>query len=186
MSFYLFLAEVSKRKGKKKEKRSNTEFLVCSTTSYNYLYIYTHVYIYSVSSKGEKVEGVRTDLSLDLYVGIRFPVMSLAGERRRVVLYFCVVALLIVPMSEIWVCREYHCKAAAARLLPGEDGATWKVKQIDGGDDDDHQHHKKSSEEEFFQRFYNNNGRDLNFNLTEKGFEETKRRVPSCPDPLHN
>ncbi|EXB97038.1 hypothetical protein L484_014649 [Morus notabilis] len=111
--------------------------------------------------------------------------MSLAGDRRRVVLYFCVVALLIVPMSQIWLCREC-CKAGAARLLRGDD-ATWKVEQIDGGDSTAMGYsndHKKSSEEEFFDRFFN--GRNLNFNQTEKGFEESKRRVPSCPDPLHN
>lgn len=42
----------------------------------------------------------------------------------------------------------------------------------------------KKSKEDLFHKYFN--GRAFGFNKTEKGFEDNKRRVPSCPDPLHN
>ncbi|PON95933.1 CLAVATA3/ESR (CLE)-related protein [Trema orientale] len=104
--------------------------------------------------------------------------MSFAGGR-RVFLYFFMVALLVFPALQIWVCP--NCRAGAARVFPGfHDDATSAKKKKRGGRD----------HEELFDKYYFFNGRtrrDPNLNETDqKGFEDSKRRVPSCPDPLHN
>lgn len=97
--------------------------------------------------------------------------MSFAGGRR--LLYWFVVLLLVVfPMVQIWVCHD--CKVGAMRSFPGND----MVKKMVG---------KKSNDEEedqLFRKF--SGGKDLNFSRSQNGFEESKRKVPSCPDPLHN
>lgn len=96
-----------------------------------------------------------------------FPVMSFAGDKR--VFYCYMVLLLVVPVIQIWVCHD--CKVGAARSFPGTESDV----VLKG----------KKSKEELFNRFFG--GRDLNFSSTAvKGFEESKRKVPSCPDPLHN
>jgi len=42
----------------------------------------------------------------------------------------------------------------------------------------------KKSKEELFHKYFN--ATTFGLNKTESGFEESKRRVPSCPDLLHN
>lgn len=41
------------------------------------------------------------------------------------------------------------------------------------------------SKEEQLRKYFNERA-SYGSNTTEKGFEDSKRRVPSCPDPLHN
>lgn len=103
--------------------------------------------------------------------------MSLAGGR-RVFLYFFMVALLILSALQIWVC-PHDCKAGAARVFPGfhynatSPKGTTPLKK------------KEKKSQELFDKLFNGR-KDLNLNKTKKGFEDSKRRVPSCPDPLHN
>jgi hypothetical protein len=87
--------------------------------------------------------------------------------------------LLIVSVLQIWVCCEYPCHARAIRILPGN-GMPAKVieesRQLGSID--------KNSKEELFRKYFN--ATTFGLNKTDSGFEESKRRVPSCPDPLHN
>ena len=78
------------------------------------------------------------------------------------------VLLLIMSVLQIWVCCDYSCQAGAIRIFPGSHGS------ID-----------KKSKVELFHKYFS--GRTFALNRThDNGFEESKRKVPSCPDPLHN
>ncbi|KAF3431867.1 hypothetical protein FNV43_RR26603 [Rhamnella rubrinervis] len=97
--------------------------------------------------------------------------MSFAGDRRLLYRYL-VLFLVVLPVMQIWVCHD--CKVEALRSFPGNDMA----KKVVAGE-------KKSKEEDdVFDKFFG--GKDLNFSSNGNGFEESKRKVPSCPDPLHN
>ncbi|GMI87827.1 CLAVATA3/ESR-RELATED 27 [Hibiscus trionum] len=74
--------------------------------------------------------------------------------------YSCVLVLLL-----IFVFRD--CQAGAVRIFPGN-----------GMENDN------NGRRDLFHKHFN--GRSFSFNGTGKGFEEGKRRIPSCPDPLHN
>ncbi|KAB1221059.1 CLAVATA3/ESR (CLE)-related protein 43 [Morella rubra] len=87
------------------------------------------------------------------------------------------VVLLIIPVLQIWVCCEYSCQAGAIRIHPGN-GEAKVTKEGSRGSLD------KKNKEELLRKYFN--GRTFGFNRTANGFEESKRRVPSCPDPLHN
>lgn len=121
--------------------------------------------------------------------------MSFAGGRRRRQLRYSSLAVALIV---IWVCFGNHCKAGAIRVLPPPANV----------DNVNHHHHphpphviskleeqvdkkkknKASTKEELFRKFFSgiSSSSASKFNQTEKGFEESKRRVPSCPDPLHN
>ncbi|KAK8582764.1 hypothetical protein V6N13_069533 [Hibiscus sabdariffa] len=73
--------------------------------------------------------------------------------------------LLIIFVLQIWV--FCNCQAEAMRIFPGN-----------GVGNDD------NGRRDLFQKYFN--GRSFSFNGTGQGFEEGKRRIPSCPDPLHN
>ncbi|KAM7484565.1 hypothetical protein LguiA_000574 [Lonicera macranthoides] len=94
--------------------------------------------------------------------------MSFSGERRSVV-YSSLMVLLIISLLHIWAfCL---CSVSATRILQAntEQSQTMKANK---------------NQAEQFRNFFN--GRVFNVNETDKGFQENKRRVPSCPDPLHN
>ncbi|KAJ9140740.1 hypothetical protein P3X46_031348 [Hevea brasiliensis] len=104
--------------------------------------------------------------------------MSFASSRRSII-YSSSLAVLVVFLIfvlQIWMCSE--CKAGAIRIFP-DNGIppNLKPKNISTTDN-------KASKEHLFHKFFN--GRTSSFNTSKKGFEENKRRVPSCPDPLHN
>ncbi|KAK9048214.1 hypothetical protein SSX86_032823 [Deinandra increscens subsp. villosa] len=86
--------------------------------------------------------------------------MSLSAGRRRKV--FLVVVLIMLSVLQIWVLSSDHCsiRTATPPPPPPEDSDAVKRSKL----------HRK-----FF------NGR-----FPQKGFQESKRIVPSCPDPLHN
>ncbi|GMP83304.1 hypothetical protein CsSME_00037266 [Camellia sinensis var. sinensis] len=44
----------------------------------------------------------------------------------------------------------------------------------------------KQTQNDLFQKYFHGRAYDLNNNTTQSGFQDSKRRVPSCPDPLHN
>lgn len=120
--------------------------------------------------------------------------MSFAGGRRRRLLRYSSLAVALIV---IWVCFGNHCKAGAIRVLPPPANV----------DNVNHHHphpphviskleeqvdkkkkNKASTKEELFRKFFSgiSSSSASKFNQTEKGFEDSKRRVPSCPDPLHN
>ncbi|KAK8522452.1 hypothetical protein V6N12_056160 [Hibiscus sabdariffa] len=79
--------------------------------------------------------------------------------------YSCVLVLLVIFVLQIRVFRD--CQAGAIRIFPGN-----------GTEGDD------KGRRDLFQKYFN--GGSFSSNGTDKGFEEGKRRIPSCPDPLHN
>lgn len=87
-----------------------------------------------------------------------------SNRSRRRLLYLSLVVLLVTTLLQVEV--------EAIRVLPaGNDVANVEFK----------------SKEDLFNKYFS--GRSTSFgpnNTTKKGFDEIKRRVPSCPDPLHN
>ncbi|GMI70689.1 CLAVATA3/ESR-RELATED 27 [Hibiscus trionum] len=79
------------------------------------------------------------------------------------------VLLLIILVLQIWVFCDFQ--AGAIRIFPGN-----------GMEDEN------KGRRDLFQKYFNGYGRSFSFNGTDKGFEleDGKRRIPSCPDPLHN
>lgn len=104
--------------------------------------------------------------------------MSFAGSRR--LMSSTTAVLLIISVLQIWVCFEYPCQAGAIRVLPANGTAKDVVKESSSqaGSMD------KKSKEELFRKHFN--ATTFGLNKTDGGFQESKRRVPSCPDPLHN
>ncbi|GMI74918.1 CLAVATA3/ESR-RELATED 27 [Hibiscus trionum] len=91
--------------------------------------------------------------------------LSSSSSRRRVLnSSMAVVMLVIIFVLQIWVCGDC-CRAGAIRIFP-ENGTRKMVE-------------RKVYNTEDIQNYFNGT-------TTDKGFEESKRRVPSCPDPLHN
>ncbi|XP_027367200.1 CLAVATA3/ESR (CLE)-related protein 27 [Abrus precatorius] len=96
--------------------------------------------------------------------------MLFAGGKR--LLYLYVVVLLVTPV--LHMCHT--CKVGAIRVFPGN--AVGNVEFSHGNMDN-------KSKEDLYHKYFS--GRTLGpSNTTQKGFDESKRRVPSCPDPLHN
>ncbi|KAJ6768677.1 CLAVATA3/ESR (CLE)-RELATED PROTEIN 27 [Salix koriyanagi] len=104
------------------------------------------------------------------------------GSHRRVMYSTSLVVILVMFVLQVWVCGVSNCKAGAIRLLQ-ENGVS-KFKE--SGNNITTTNNFKSKEE-YFRKYFNERGNTSRvFNKTEKGFVESKRRVPSCPDPLHN
>ncbi|KAB2090977.1 hypothetical protein ERO13_A03G146800v2 [Gossypium hirsutum] len=82
----------------------------------------------------------------------------------RRVLNSSMVVMLIISVLQIWICSD--CRAGAIRVFPGDEMR------------------KMIERKELFQTYFN--GTYFSFKGGDKGFEDSKRRVPSCPDPLHN
>ncbi|EEF30754.1 conserved hypothetical protein [Ricinus communis] len=94
-----------------------------------------------------------------------------------------VVAVLLIFLLQIWICSD--CKAEAIRAFPDNSNSNnsnmEKLRERRRNIPADH----NASKVDLFRKFFD--GRVSSFNnRTEKGFEDNKRRVPSCPDPLHN
>lgn len=103
------------------------------------------------------------------------------GSSRRIMHSTSLVVVLVMFVLQIWVCGVSNCKAGAIRLLQENGMAKFK----ESGNNITANNYK--SKEEYFRKYFNERGNTSHgFNKTEKGFEESKRRVPSCPDPLHN
>lgn len=104
--------------------------------------------------------------------------MWFSSSRPRL-LYFSTV-LLIISVLQIWVFCD--CRAGAIRILPAPGNGMMTESQaammIKGNK-------PVTGKQDLFQKYFN--GRSFRFNGTDKGIDEdNKRRVPSCPDPLHN
>ncbi|WJX57751.1 hypothetical protein P8452_43278 [Trifolium repens] len=88
----------------------------------------------------------------------------------RKILYFSLIVLMVVTM---WVCC-HSWQVGAIRVLESND--VGKVKFSHGIVD-------KKEKEDLLHKYFS--GRNT-FGLSHKPFDESKRKVPSCPDPLHN
>ncbi|KAI4357818.1 hypothetical protein L6164_001742 [Bauhinia variegata] len=100
--------------------------------------------------------------------------MWVAGGRR--LLYVSVVVLLIFSVLQMWVCCHHSCQAGAIRIFPTNAVAEVKIS---------HGILDKKSKEDLLHKYFS--GRTFGpSNRTDNSFDESKRRVPSCPDPLHN
>ncbi|KAJ6721142.1 CLAVATA3/ESR (CLE)-RELATED PROTEIN 27 [Salix viminalis] len=102
------------------------------------------------------------------------------GSSRRLMCSSSLVVVLVIFVLQIWVCSDCNCKAGAIRLL--QENGLGKLKESSDITKDSY----KSKEKHFRKYFDERINTSYGFNKTEKGFEESKRRVPSCPDPLHN
>ncbi|KAF5207044.1 hypothetical protein FRX31_003369 [Thalictrum thalictroides] len=113
--------------------------------------------------------------------------MSVAGGRRICVLPF-MITLMMILVLQIWVCCD--CKVGAIRILSEDLWAKEKEvvvvveEQSNNMIINNNKKKKNIKEDDMLKKYFN--GRNFDFNTTEKGLEDSKRRVPSCPDPLHN
>ncbi|CAJ1977538.1 unnamed protein product [Sphenostylis stenocarpa] len=97
--------------------------------------------------------------------------MLVAGGRR--VLYACVLLMLVA----LHMCHTSQVEGI--RVFPGN--AVPNVKFSHGN-----MNISNKRKEDLFNKYFNGRTHLGPSNTTRKGFDETKRRVPSCPDPLHN
>nr|KYP44490.1 hypothetical protein KK1_034010 [Cajanus cajan] len=88
--------------------------------------------------------------------------MLFAGGRRLLFLYVSLLMLVVLQM----------CHVGAIRVFPPN-----AVPNVE---------FNKKSKEDLFNKYFSGRNHLAPSNTTQKGFDETKRRVPSCPDPLHN
>ncbi|KAL1295893.1 hypothetical protein AAHE18_19G244500 [Arachis hypogaea] len=91
-----------------------------------------------------------------------------------------VVVILVTLFLHMWQCRQ----VAAIRVFPRGDAppnvefSSHRITAVA----------TKIANRDLINKYFN--GRTAatrsNNTTTQKGFDESKRRVPSCPDPLHN
>ncbi|CAH1431299.1 unnamed protein product [Lactuca virosa] len=117
--------------------------------------------------------------------------MSFSGRRRRSAVYSSMVVLLVIFLVlQIWALNSDCCRVSAIRTslsppsqLPPPPPPPPPSSQSSSAKDSD-----EIKRSELYRRFFN--GRFARLNSTtvskDKSFQENKRRVPSCPDPLHN
>lgn len=99
------------------------------------------------------------------------------------------VAVLVIL---IWVCF-CDCQARAIRVLPTNDDHEKMNRSSSDYNNYNYKRMSKEGESLFHKYFKGRLPRNSNFNATSSasgdqhhGFQDNKRRVPSCPDPLHN
>ncbi|KAK9063736.1 hypothetical protein SSX86_017608 [Deinandra increscens subsp. villosa] len=103
--------------------------------------------------------------------------MSFSGTRRRSAVYSSMVVLLIIFLVlQIWALNPNCCRVAAIRTPPPPPPPPPPPSAKDSDEI------KRS---ELFKRFFNGR-RNFTASPKDKSFEDMKRKVPSCPDPLHN
>ncbi|KAL3501716.1 hypothetical protein ACH5RR_036165 [Cinchona calisaya] len=105
--------------------------------------------------------------------------MSFSGGRKSVKYSSLVVLLMIISVLHIWVFSESG-RVGAFRLFPESRVALEK---------EHHQTNKNHTQ--VFREYFKQRVSDLiksTFDANNKNdtFQESKRRVSSCPDPLHN
>ncbi|KAJ8774621.1 hypothetical protein K2173_017067 [Erythroxylum novogranatense] len=96
------------------------------------------------------------------------------GSSTRLVYSSSLVVVLVFILLQVWVCR--HCEVGAIRVLSESGKSELKNTNIVT---------ENVRKEDIFRDYFK--GKGYSFNKTdEKGLEDSKRTVPSCPDPLHN
>ncbi|XAR52409.1 hypothetical protein NMG60_11020490 [Bertholletia excelsa] len=98
--------------------------------------------------------------------------MWLAGGRRPV--YSSLLLLLLISLLHVWACSD--CRAWAIRTIqtPAKGIAISPTTK------------PNKNREDLFRKHFNQRTPDLNTTTSRNGFKDSKRKVPSCPDPLHN
>ncbi|ESW25437.1 hypothetical protein PHAVU_003G035700 [Phaseolus vulgaris] len=104
------------------------------------------------------------------------PTMFFSGGKTLLQLSF--VVLLGVTVVQMWVCCHSSCQVGAIRVLPSN--AMAKVKFSHGIEEDE------KVKEDLLQKHFSGSTFGLISNGTHHRFHENMRRVPTCPDPLHN
>ncbi|KAI9169091.1 hypothetical protein LWI28_006792 [Acer negundo] len=94
-----------------------------------------------------------------------------------------VMLLMIVFVLQIWVCC--HCQAGAIRVFPTHHNNNFTTTTTSTTTYQKQKQKKKMKGEALLQKYLSGRAFHVS-NTTTKGFENSKRRVPSCPDPLHN
>ncbi|KAL0538747.1 hypothetical protein IC582_022904 [Cucumis melo] len=92
------------------------------------------------------------------------------------------ILILILWVSQIWVCC--HCQARASRIFPPPPPPPPSPphttdKSLPGEE-------KDNAKNELLQKYFNSRAFDRHHHRHDEGFEDSKRKIPSCPDPLHN
>jgi len=97
----------------------------------------------------------------------------------RKLLYFSMVMFLATTLLQMWVCC-HSCQVGAIRIFPGNDVANVEFNQG--------VMHNKINNKDLLNKYFKGRTffRSSNKNETQMGFDDSKRKVPSCPDPLHN
>lgn len=109
--------------------------------------------------------------------------MSFSGTRRGSTVYSSMVVLLIIFLVlQIWALNSDCCRVTAIRTSLSPPPPPLSSSSSSSKDADEI---KRS---ELYKRFFSGRFARLNSTtvLKDKSFQENKRRVPSCPDPLHN
>ncbi|KAG7032076.1 CLAVATA3/ESR (CLE)-related protein 43, partial [Cucurbita argyrosperma subsp. argyrosperma] len=86
--------------------------------------------------------------------------------------------IFILWVSQIWVCS--HCQARASRIFPPPPPHTADT-TLTG---DQKYNANANAERELLRKYFK--GKAFDRHRRDEGFEDSKRRIPSCPDPLHN
>ncbi|ESQ34224.1 hypothetical protein EUTSA_v10009743mg [Eutrema salsugineum] len=86
------------------------------------------------------------------------------------------VALLLISLFQIWLFREGHVRELSEDNHLGKDGNTLASKNKKDDDDD---------VQRLFQRYFKGRSFGLIRNNNTR-FEDSYRKIPSAPDPLHN
>ncbi|KAJ8761595.1 hypothetical protein K2173_004371 [Erythroxylum novogranatense] len=95
------------------------------------------------------------------------------GSSVKIVNSFLLLVVLVFFLLQIWVCPD--SKVGAIRMLSENGLPKHKFNSITA---------KEVKKEDIFFKYLI--GKDHSFNNTDKGLEDSKRRVLSCPNPLHN
>nr|AFK39793.1 unknown [Lotus japonicus] len=95
---------------------------------------------------------------------------AFASGRIRVLLCLSLLLLLLC-------CNHVD----SIRIFPGNAVANVKFTRANGM-----QHNNTKEKEDLFNKYFTGPRSSDLTNTTQKGFGETKRVIPSCPDPLHN
>ncbi|CAJ1932349.1 unnamed protein product [Sphenostylis stenocarpa] len=101
--------------------------------------------------------------------------MFRAGGKR--LLHPSLLVLLGITVLQMWVCW-HSCQVGAIRVFPSNAMAKLKFSHVSEKDE--------KVKEDPSHKHFSGSTFGLISNATQKGFGEDKRRVPSCPDPLHN
>ncbi|KAL7001162.1 hypothetical protein U1Q18_002316 [Sarracenia purpurea var. burkii] len=106
--------------------------------------------------------------------------MWLAGGR-RIVCSSSLTALLMISIFHVWFFCD--CRVGAIRSFPSNGSGMENETAIQTL-----MAAKENQQDDLLQKYFNGGASDRNSSTTrnQNGFQQSKRRVPTCPDPLHN
>ncbi|MFS8021861.1 hypothetical protein Hanom_Chr16g01432441 [Helianthus anomalus] len=105
--------------------------------------------------------------------------MSFSGRKRRSTMYSILLLLIIFSLLQIWVFSTDCCRVRATRIPSSPSTSLSTSKDSD-----------KIKRLELYRKYFNGRSKQKMNTTTgskgKKGFQENNRKVPSCPDALHN